>query len=141
MAIVSEAGAIVVRGDGAARRVLLVTAKRNNREWIFPKGHIESGETPESAALREAREEAGITGRVLSHAGTLDFKLGADIVRVQYVLVAHERDVPSDEHRERVWLGVDDALARLSFDNARSLLREAWGRLPDRLDPTSLSRP
>ncbi|MGH2524795.1 MAG: NUDIX domain-containing protein, partial [Anaerolineales bacterium] len=48
------AGGIVVR-DG---RVLLLH-KRTKDEIVLPKGHVEEGETPEAAALREVREETG----------------------------------------------------------------------------------
>jgi 8-oxo-dGTP pyrophosphatase MutT (NUDIX family) len=137
MALIREAGAIIVRGDGEGRRVLLVTAKRSEHDWIFPKGRIEHGETAEVAALREAREEAGVIGRVLSHVGTLEFNVGVDVFSVQQLLVAHEVAVPNVESRPRAWLRFDEALHRLTFDDARSLLRDAWKQLPDRLDATS----
>jgi 8-oxo-dGTP pyrophosphatase MutT (NUDIX family) len=140
MTPISHAGAIVVRGDGEARRVLLVTARYNDQEWVFPKGHVEPGESPEEAALREAREEAGVVGRVLGPAETLEFTFGGDDVRVQFMLVAHERDAPADENRQLAWLSFDDALERLSFEDSRRLLRAAWVRLPERLGATSPSR-
>jgi 8-oxo-dGTP pyrophosphatase MutT (NUDIX family) len=43
----------------------LLILKRLNGVWLFPKGHIESGETPEMAALREVREESGITAEII----------------------------------------------------------------------------
>jgi len=130
MAIVAQAGAIVVRSDGDTPHVLLVTAKRDPRHWIFPKGHIEPGERPEATALREAREEAGVVGRVVAPAGTIEFPAGDDTMRVQYFLVEHERDVPPSEARERVWLPFDEALERLTFADSRSLLRGVSMRAP-----------
>jgi 8-oxo-dGTP pyrophosphatase MutT (NUDIX family) len=76
---------IVVRLDGGEPRVLLVTSKRNPKRWIFPKGHIEKGETAEAAALREAREEAGIVSKPVGPAGVLEFKFLGTGVRVEYV--------------------------------------------------------
>ena len=43
-------------------QVLLVTSRRKKR-WIVPKGWPMEGKTPEEAALREAWEEAGVTGK------------------------------------------------------------------------------
>ena len=45
MAKFKQAGAIVVRAGKTGPRILLVTARRNPNNWIFPKGHVESGET------------------------------------------------------------------------------------------------
>jgi len=52
-----SAGGVVI-GDGGT--IALVQAK-NNTAWLFPKGHIEEGETDETAARREIREETGLT--------------------------------------------------------------------------------
>ncbi|GHT42337.1 hypothetical protein FACS189437_10200 [Bacteroidia bacterium] len=57
--IVSEfsCGGVVLDG----RKVLLVQVKnmKGKKIWTFPKGHIEPGETPRQAALREVEEETG----------------------------------------------------------------------------------
>ena len=50
---------IVVTGHGADRRVLLI--KRADRGvWAFPGGHIDPGEEPTAAAIREAGEDTGV---------------------------------------------------------------------------------
>jgi N utilization substance protein B len=41
--------------------------------WIFPKGHIELQESPEEAALREAKEEIGIEGKIIKHLGRMSY--------------------------------------------------------------------
>ena len=73
MPLIRQAGSIVFRLDSREPQVLLVTARRNPRNWIFPKGHIEKGETPEEAALRETREEAGVVGDLIAPAGILEY--------------------------------------------------------------------
>jgi 8-oxo-dGTP pyrophosphatase MutT (NUDIX family) len=56
-----SAGVVVMRGQEAQRRYLLLRAYRN---WDFPKGVVEEGEDPLQAAIREVEEESSITDLV-----------------------------------------------------------------------------
>ncbi len=47
----------------------LVTLKRFNGVWLFPKGHIDPGETPEIAAMREVKEESGLSAKIIGDLG------------------------------------------------------------------------
>jgi 8-oxo-dGTP pyrophosphatase MutT (NUDIX family) len=122
---VEQAGGIVVRTDGKRPLVLLVRAKKDPTIWIFPKGHIEPGETAEAAALREAYEESGAEGELLAPVGEpVEFQLGEVRVRVRYFLIRVIRESPSPEGREKRWLTLDEARPALAFENARRLLDE-----------------
>jgi 8-oxo-dGTP pyrophosphatase MutT (NUDIX family) len=128
--LIRQSGAIVVRLDGKKPRVLLVTAKRNPRNWIFPKGHIEKGETAPAAALREAKEEAGVVGKLIGPAGVLEYGFMGVNARVEYFLAELTREAgPPEDGRERVWCELDEALERLSYKNTRKLLRKAWKKV------------
>ena len=63
--IVSEfsCGGVILDG----RKVLLVQVKnlKGKKIWTFPKGHIEAGETPRQAALREVLEETGYKAAII----------------------------------------------------------------------------
>ena len=127
MPLIRQAGSIVVRLDTKEPQVLLVTAKRNPRNWIFPKGHIEKGETPEEAALRETREEAGVVGDLIAPAGILEYGFLGAKARVEYFLVQFRREAgPPEDGRQRTWCRLEDALERLNYKNSRKLLRKAW---------------
>lgn len=52
-----SAGGIVL-GDGGTIAMVL---GQNSRSWLFPKGHLEEGESDEAAARREIAEETGLT--------------------------------------------------------------------------------
>ena len=57
-------------------KILLVHAKKyagQNNKWSIPKGHIEEGETPEEAAIREVAEETGIKSEISRELGVIDF--------------------------------------------------------------------
>ena len=52
-----SSGGVVVRASPEGYEVCLVS---DGKYWGFPKGHVEPGETPEAAAMREISEETGI---------------------------------------------------------------------------------
>jgi 8-oxo-dGTP pyrophosphatase MutT (NUDIX family) len=128
--MIHQSGAIVVRLDSGGRQVLLVTAKRNPGNWIFPKGHIEKGETPEAAAIRETKEEAGVVGKLIGPAGVLEYGFMGAKARVEYFLVQFIGEAgPPEDGRSRSWCGFEDALERLNYKNTRKLLRKAWKQI------------
>ena len=131
MAKIEQAGGIVFKSHRASPRVLLVKARRNPQVWIFPKGHIESGETAREAALRETREEAGADGDIVGRIDALEFESGRDTVHVDYFLVRWSADVHSDEGRERRWCSVEEATDLLQFEGARAILAKAARKWKD----------
>ncbi len=128
-----QAGAIVVRAGKTGPRILLVTARRNPDNWIFPKGHVEPGETLRAAAVREAREEAGVEGNVIAPAGRMAFDFGENTYRVSYFVVRTEDAGQEREGRQLRWLKYKQALKRLTFEETQDLLRGAWPRIKQSL--------
>ena len=129
MADFKQAGAIVVRAGKTGPRILLVTARRNPDNWIFPKGHVEPGETLRDAAVREAREEAGVEGKVIAPAGRMSFDFGENTYRITYFVVRTEDAGEEREGRQLRWLKYKQALKRLTFEETQDLLRGAWPRI------------
>ena len=127
---VPQAGSIVYRKEGDRLSVLLVRSKKDPTIWVFPKGHIERGESPAEAAARETFEEAGVTGDFAGPIGApLEFQSGHETVSVQYFLIRAQSECASPELRDKQWLSVDDALKALVFESARDKLREALAAL------------
>jgi 8-oxo-dGTP pyrophosphatase MutT (NUDIX family) len=129
--IETSAGGVVCRRDAAAR-VLLIRDPYAN--WGLPKGHIEGGETPAQAAVREVREETGLADvSVLAPLPTIDwyFRDRGRLVHKFchfFLLEAHCDDaVPQlDEGiTECVWLALEEALRTVSYANAREVIRAA----------------
>ena len=128
---VEQAGAVVYRRGEDGFKVLLVRARRNPNDWIFPKGHIEEGETAAEAAVREAEEEAGVTGRVVSALWpALTFESGGRQIRVHYFLVEYTGTRASKEQREIAWLPPSGAREQLTHGAAQALLTTALDNLP-----------
>jgi bis(5'-nucleosidyl)-tetraphosphatase len=103
--------------------------------WDFPKGHVEKKDANEEAtALRELQEETGITKVVFSphykESMYYEFNRGhKERVKkvVVYFLVETKEEVVniSFEHQNFVWLPYEEALERLTYENAKDLLRKA----------------
>jgi 8-oxo-dGTP pyrophosphatase MutT (NUDIX family) len=129
MAKFEQAGAIVVRPGKTEPRILLVTARRNPNNWIFPKGHVEQGERLQDAAVREAYEEAGVDGRIVGAAGSIAFDMGGDTYRVHYFVLTTADLGREREGRRFRWCRFKQALRRLTFAETHELLREAWPRI------------
>jgi 8-oxo-dGTP pyrophosphatase MutT (NUDIX family) len=131
VAAVRQAGGIVFRRDRGGISILLVRAKKDPSIWIFPKGHIEDGETPEEAAVRETQEEAGVDGVIVGRrvGEPIEFHNGRERVRVEYFLIESRSESDETDGREKQWFGIDAAIGAVAFDSAQRLLREAKTRL------------
>src|ERR1700692_2473788 len=67
-----SAGGVVFRGDKGNAEVVIVSVGGQNR-WQLPKGLVEKGESPEIAAVREAREEGGVASEVVQPIETVEY--------------------------------------------------------------------
>lgn len=121
---IRQAGAITVRDTRKGPEVLLVRAKRDRRQWIFPKGHQEKGETLAETAVRELKEEGGVVGDAVKSVGVSTFRSGDDDVEVTYFLV-RDTGRKGKAEREVAWKSFADAKKLVSFDDARWLLEKA----------------
>ncbi|GAA4597774.1 NUDIX hydrolase [Planotetraspora phitsanulokensis] len=124
--VVRAAGAVVWRGDEADPEVALVHRPKYG-DWSFPKGKLKSGEHVIAAALREVREETGLDvvfGRPLPPNHYLK---DGRLKRVDYWAaraVGVAEDFPfGDEVDEVVWLSLDEARRRLTYEWDAGLLR------------------
>jgi phosphohistidine phosphatase len=112
--------------------VALVTTTGGKR-WIFPKGSIDSGESPVESARRETEEEAGLVGDVEHEPlGRYSYSKAGARLRVQVFLmrVTEELDSWREEGlRRRCWLSVDEAADRLRGTKLVQLLRVARERI------------
>ena len=131
-----SAGFVIHRRiDGADGRFLLLDY---GRHWDFAKGHVEAGEDDITAARRELQEETGIT----------DIEPVADFCQeISYYFKDRRRElvqktvifflaetrsatvVLSAEHVGYAYLRFEAAMHKLSFPNAREVLRLAHERL------------
>jgi len=116
-----EAGGIVFWGDK-------VVLRRNPKgHWLFPKGHIEEGESLEEAAVREVAEELGLRVRIVDNAGIVRFSYQGDNYEVHFFVMEVEGPLenwPAHKDKDAFVLEVDEALERLSFPDYAALLKK-----------------
>jgi 8-oxo-dGTP pyrophosphatase MutT (NUDIX family) len=121
----THAGGVVFRREDASVRYLLVTAKHTD-EWVLPKGHVESGESPEHAALREVREETGVVAQLRGRIPKkVIFVANGQRVIVVFFLMEFLREDSGLENRKKRWLPIDLALRSATHEETRSVLKLA----------------
>lgn len=137
----TSAGGIVVDVfQGQARIAVIARRNRAGRiEWCLPKGHQEGQETLEETAAREVAEETGITGRVLTTLGTIDYWFSTHEKRVHKVVhhylleaIGGELTIENDPDHEAIdvkWFPLTSVHERLTFPNERRIAQLAWERL------------
>lgn len=136
---VSAGGLVVDRSGTVAQAALIARLDRRGRLlWSLPKGHLESGESAEDAAVREVQEETGIRGRVLGPLGTIDFWFVAEDRRVHktvhhYLLEADGGELSDAdiEVTEVAWVPLPEVRDRLAYADERRLLEKVPGILAD----------
>jgi 8-oxo-dGTP pyrophosphatase MutT (NUDIX family) len=101
--------------------------------WDFPKGNIEAGEKEKQTAIREIREETGITDVEFFDGFRMKieykYKHGKKLVRKEVVFylarTSTRQVILSHEHIGFAWQKFDDAIQQLTFRNAMNLLSAA----------------
>ena len=119
----THAGTVVFR-QRDSQVFYLVVSSSDGINWVLPKGHIDPGETPEIAALRELAEEAGVVGEIVAPLSVRQFRKGVKELQAQYFLVRETGATESIENRTIRWEAEAEALELLTFPEARAALLE-----------------
>ncbi len=128
-----SAGGLVINFSGNSGlligRVDLKDASREKLLWSLPKGHIESGESPEEAALREVMEETGIQSRIAHSLGVIDFWFmagGKRIHKTVHHYLFHEVGgtlAPQVTEVDEVgWFPLHEIVERLAYPDEKKLI-------------------
>jgi 8-oxo-dGTP pyrophosphatase MutT (NUDIX family) len=130
---ITHAGGIVYKMSDKRPLFLVVSAKGNPSHWVLPKGHIENGESPSDAAIREVMEETGVVASIAGTIGIINFKTDKESVKAKFYLMKYirEGEIVIDEHREQKWSTVEEAIDLLSFEDTRQLIRFAECRIAE----------
>ncbi len=101
--------------------------------WDFVKGKIENNESLEQTAIRETKEETGITDiefiKGFKEKIEYSFKFNGDTVKKEVIFFLAKTNTKqikiSDEHLDYVWLDFNNALNKITYENAKNILKKS----------------
>lgn len=120
--VVQGAGGVLFNPQG---QVLLIRDRQGY--WCFPKGHLDPGESPEQAALREVEEETGIKGVIKERLSTTRYRNNKGIDReIHWFLMEGQGEIRLEKGLSGAgFFDPAEAEALLAFSEDLRLLKEA----------------
>lgn len=131
-----SSGGLVVRRFRGRPFLAVVEIDRGKRVLSLPKGHPDPGETAEQAALREVREEAGLTAEITEKLGDVRYWYslhGERRLKVVSFFLCRYRSGSLRDHDYEVdaarWVPLAEAPARLEYRGERDMAQRALERV------------
>ena len=126
-----SAGIVLFRNDSNKNEFLLLNYPQGH--WDFIKGKVEENETTHETAIRETKEETGISNIEFIDGFEewveYDFKFKKEDIHKKVIFFLAKTDEKnikiSHEHNDYLWLEYDDALKKTTFENAKGVLSKA----------------
>ncbi len=127
----TSAGIILFRKEDS--KILFLLLHYPSGHWDFVKGKIEEGESTHETAIREAKEETGITDITFLEKFEewikYDFQYQGELVHKKVVFFLAETRtkevVISHEHLNYTWMDYNTSMEKTTFDNAKTVLTRA----------------
>ncbi len=127
-------GAVVYRKIGRNNIKILLVKNHNGKCWTFPKGHVEINETEQQTALREIKEETGLTVKIEPNFRQTSVyrPFGKIKKRVVFFLARSDNSNVNMQQSEidyYIWVSLEDALRMCRHENDTKILLEVQKRL------------
>ena len=127
----TSAGIVLYRKENTKNLFLLLHYPSGH--WDFVKGKMEKNETTHETAIREAKEETGITDIVFAENFEewieYNFKYKGELVQKKVVFFLAETKTKeikiSHEHSGYIWMDYNASMEKTTFDNAKTVLTKA----------------
>ena len=135
----TSAGIVLYRKENTKKLFLLLHYPSGH--WDFVKGKMEKNETTHETAIRETKEETGITDIVFAENFEewieYNFKYQGELVQKKVVFFLAETKTKeikiSHEHIGYTWMDYNLSMEKLTFDNAKTILTKAQKLLSNTL--------
>ena len=127
----TSAGIVLFRKEDSKNLFLLLHYPSGH--WDFVKGKMEKGESPHETAVRETREETGITDvsfiENFEEWIEYNFQFQGELVHRKVVFFLAETKTKevkiSHEHPDFTWMDYNTSMEKTTFDNAKTVLTKA----------------
>ncbi|MBT8173971.1 MAG: NUDIX domain-containing protein [Nitrosopumilus sp.] len=127
----TSAGIVIFRKEDSKNLFLLLHYPSGH--WDFVKGKMEKDETTHQTAVRETKEETGITDILFVENFEewieYNFQYQGELIHKKVVFFLAEtktKDVEiSHEHQNFTWMDYNTAMEKTTFDNAKTVLTKA----------------
>ena len=119
-------GGVILRERKGRRQVLLIYRK-SYKDWSLPKGKGAADEYFPETAVREILEETGVASRLDLRLTSIRSTVSKGLKAVHYwrgTVVKQSRREPDAEVERAAWFDVEAAIARVSYDDEREVIRE-----------------
>ena len=135
----TSAGIVLFRKEES--KILFLLLHYPSGHWDFVKGKMEKGESTHKTAIREAKEETGITDITFIENFEewieYNFKHQGELVQKKVVFFLAETKSKkvkiSHEHSGYTWLDYNSSMEKTTFDNAKTVLTKAQKLISDTL--------
>lgn len=147
--VTRAAGGVVYRQNRRGETEVLLIHRPHRRDWTFPKGKREPGETDEACALREVEEETGLRCRLERELPSVSYqtrKGRPKVVRYWTMVATGGVAEPRNEVDAIRWVSVEEARGQLTHERDHVLLaalhhhRETLSPLPQSRQRTAPPR-
>jgi len=127
----TSAGIVLFRKENLEKLFLLLHYPSGH--WDFVKGKMEKGESTHETAIRETKEETGITDIAFLENFEewieYDFQWKRELIQKKVVFFLAETKTKevkiSHEHLNYTWVNYNEAMEKTTFDNAKTVLTKA----------------
>ncbi|EKE11057.1 MAG: NUDIX hydrolase [uncultured bacterium] len=124
--LIRKAGAIILSSDSSDKVGLIYRTKQ--KDWSFPKGHIESEESSFEAMIREVVEESGLKVKLLQELPDMNYvdSQGNEVLISMYLVKSMDDNNTFGKSGDDVveWVKIEEVSEILTYENLKKYYRE-----------------